>query len=51
MKHVRITNANAEPVFFTYNKQEAIDEIVEGVTGAERFTILWRMTALGINSG
>ncbi len=35
MKHVRITNANAEPVFFTYNKQEAIDEIVEGVTGAE----------------
>ncbi len=29
MKHVRITNANAEPVFFTYPKQDAIDAIVE----------------------
>ncbi len=28
MKHVRITNANAEPVFFTYPKQEEIDKIV-----------------------
>ncbi len=28
MKHVRITNANAEPVFFTYPKQDAIDAIV-----------------------
>ncbi len=31
MKHVRITNANAEPVFFTYPGQKAIDEIVAGV--------------------
>ena len=31
MKHVRITNANAEPVFFTYPGQQAIDEIVAGV--------------------
>ncbi len=31
MKHVRITNANAEPVFFTYPKQQAIDAIVEKV--------------------
>jgi len=29
MKHVRITNANAEPVFFTYHKEKAIDAIVE----------------------
>ncbi len=28
MKHVRVTNANAEPVFFTYPKQKDIDEIV-----------------------
>ncbi len=28
MKHVRITNANAEPVFFTYPTQEEIDKIV-----------------------
>ncbi len=28
MKHVRITNANAEPVFFTYPKKEEIDRIV-----------------------
>lgn len=29
MKHVRITNANMEPVFFTYRSVEEIDEIVE----------------------
>jgi uncharacterized protein (DUF1015 family) len=34
MKHVRITNANAEPVFFTYPQVDAIDEIVEKVTKA-----------------
>ncbi len=28
MKHVRHTNANAEPVFFTYPKKEEIDRIV-----------------------
>lgn len=28
MKHVRNTNANAEPVFFTYPKKEEIDRIV-----------------------
>ncbi len=34
MKHVRITNANAEPVFFTYAKSAAIDAIVEQVVQA-----------------
>lgn len=34
MKHVRITNANAEPVFFTYPKQEKIDAIVAEVIQA-----------------
>jgi len=29
MKHVRITNANIEPVFFTYQAQQEIDVIVE----------------------
>jgi uncharacterized protein (DUF1015 family) len=31
MKHVRVLNANAEPVFFTYPKKKEIDEIVEKV--------------------
>lgn len=31
MKHVRITNANAEPVFFTYPQVDAIDAIVKEV--------------------
>jgi uncharacterized protein (DUF1015 family) len=31
MKHVRITNANMEPVFFTYRAMPEIDEIVEDV--------------------
>ncbi len=31
MKHVRITNANMEPVFFSYPAVEAIDEIVNEV--------------------
>lgn len=31
MKHVRITNANMEPVFFTYPSVAAIDEIVKKV--------------------
>jgi uncharacterized protein (DUF1015 family) len=31
MKHVRITNANMEPVFFTYPAQHEIDEIVNNV--------------------
>jgi uncharacterized protein (DUF1015 family) len=31
MKHVRITNANMEPVFFTYQAVSAIDEIVESI--------------------
>ncbi|HRY32234.1 MAG TPA: DUF1015 family protein [Bacteroidales bacterium] len=32
MKHVRITNANMEPVFFTYPARPEIDDIVNGVT-------------------
>ncbi len=31
MRHVRVTNANAEPVFFTYKGVEAINELVAGV--------------------
>jgi len=31
MKHVRVTNANVEPVFFTYRKVEEIDEIVKDI--------------------
>lgn len=34
MKHVRVTNANAEPVFFTYPQKEAIDDIVARVVKA-----------------
>lgn len=30
MKHVRITNANMEPVFFTYPAQPAIDNLIAG---------------------
>lgn len=32
MKHVRYLNANAEPVFFTYQAVDAIDAIVSGIT-------------------
>lgn len=32
MKHVRITNANVEPVFFAYPAVQRIDEIVAGIT-------------------
>ncbi|MDE6694744.1 MAG: DUF1015 family protein, partial [Bacteroidales bacterium] len=32
MKHVRITNANVEPVFFAYPAVKRIDEIVAGIT-------------------
>ena len=35
MKHVRITNANMEPVFFTYPAVPAIDEIVSGIVKQE----------------
>jgi uncharacterized protein (DUF1015 family) len=36
MKHVRITNANMEPVFFTYPNVKEIDSIIHGiVTGNE----------------
>jgi uncharacterized protein (DUF1015 family) len=31
MKHVRVTNANMEPVFFTYPAVKEIDEIVEKI--------------------
>ncbi len=34
MKHVRNTNANAEPVFFTYPKVDAIDALVAEVVNA-----------------
>lgn len=34
MKHVRITNANMEPVFFTYPAVKEIDEIVAAITSS-----------------
>lgn len=34
MKHVRVNNANIEPVFYTYKDVEAIDSIVKSVTSA-----------------
>lgn len=35
MKHVRITNANMEPVFFTYRAVPEVDEIVADVVGRQ----------------
>jgi uncharacterized protein (DUF1015 family) len=35
MKHVRITNANMEPVFFTYPAVPEIDEIVSGIVKSQ----------------
>ncbi|TVR74793.1 MAG: DUF1015 domain-containing protein [Marinilabiliales bacterium] len=32
MRHVRVTNANMEPVFFTYRSEPEIDEIVKNYT-------------------
>ncbi len=36
MKHVRITNANMEPVFFTYPAVKAIDTIVEEIVKTKK---------------
>jgi uncharacterized protein (DUF1015 family) len=36
MKHVRITNANMEPVFFTYPAVKEIDEIVDNIVKNEK---------------
>ncbi|MFZ4412293.1 MAG: DUF1015 domain-containing protein [Bacteroidales bacterium] len=36
MKHVRTTNANMEPVFFTYPAVKKIDEIVEGIVKTQQ---------------
>jgi uncharacterized protein (DUF1015 family) len=35
MKHVRITNANMEPVFFTYPAKKEIDEIVSNIVAGK----------------
>ena len=35
MKHVRVTNANMEPVFFTYRKVDEIDEIINSVVNSQ----------------
>ena len=34
MKHVRVNNANMEPVFFSYPAVKEIDRIIEGVVGS-----------------
>ncbi len=36
MKHVRVTNANMEPVFFSYRAVKEIDEIVENIVKNEK---------------
>ena len=36
MKHVRITDANMEPVFFTYPAHSELDRIVEGIVSSEK---------------
>jgi len=36
MKHVRITNANMEPVFFTYHPVKEIDDIVNNIVTNEK---------------
>jgi uncharacterized protein (DUF1015 family) len=36
MKHVRVTNANMEPVFFSYRAVKEIDEIVEKIVKNEK---------------
>jgi len=36
MKHVRVTNANMEPVFFTYPAVRSLDEIVENFVKAHK---------------
>lgn len=36
MKHVRITDANMEPVFFTYPAHSELDQIVEGIVQSEK---------------
>lgn len=36
MKHVRITNANMEPVFFSYRAVKEIDEIIEKIVKNEK---------------
>lgn len=35
MKHVRVNNANIEPVFFAYPFQEELDQIIKDVTSAK----------------
>lgn len=35
MKHIRVTNFNAEPVFFAYPDHHELDTIVEGVVSSE----------------
>ncbi|GAB1417602.1 DUF1015 domain-containing protein [Bacteroidales bacterium] len=36
MKHVRITNANMEPVFFTYPANKELDQIVQHIVKTEK---------------
>lgn len=36
MKHVRITDANMEPVFFTYPADKELDSVVEGIVSTEK---------------
>ena len=51
MKHVRLTNANVEPVFFAYPAVARIDEIVAGITAKKPIYDFIAKTASATASG
>lgn len=52
MKHVRVNNANIEPVFFAYPDNAALDAIISRYTAGNRYTTLsLRVTVSVIPSG
>jgi len=52
MVHVRVNNANIEPVFFTYPAVKEIDDIVSNIVSKKHLNmILLQKMGLGIISG
>lgn len=52
MKHVRVNNANIEPVFFAYPDNAVLDTIIRKYTAQNRYTtLLLPVTDSGILSG
>ena len=52
MKHVRVNNANIEPVFFAYPDNVELDAIVKNILHNSRNMILsLRVTVSDIHSG